>query len=752
MFALENDRLNIRKYSIIMKELKMTEIVREKPVKFSLPRRIKRLEDLAFNLWWVWHPDAQRLFKEIDALVWEKTYHNPVAFLLGVERSRLDAVTHDRYFLDHYDQVLREFDLYMNNGNTWFSNTYPKLSDELMAYFSFEFGLHESLMVYAGGLGILSGDHLKESSDLGIPMVAVGFVYTYGYFSQRISEDGWQMAENAPIDFDTMPLIRLMDKDGEPLKISIDLPGRKVSARIYELNVGRVKLFLLHTNIPENNPNDRQLTDRLYISDLDLRISQEILLGMGGVRALRALGYQPTAWHMNEGHSAFLTLERALEYISKGMSFKEATAIIKKTNIFTTHTPVPAGNDEFPLWLIDKYFVQVWPELGLSRDDFVNFAKVKQSWGGEAFSMPILALKLSEFRNGVSELHGQVAREMWRFLWPEIKAQEDIPIGYITNGIHTQTWLARRNGVLLSTYMDANWEARLDDPEFWAKIENIPDEDLWRVRRHLKRKLVAYITNRAKVQWQTARVHPVQTVASGVLLDPYALTIGFARRFATYKRANLILRDYDRLLKIVTNARMPVQFIFAGKAHPADEPGKQMIQEIYRAVKDARFGGRLAFLEDYDMNIARFLVQGVDVWLNTPRRTREASGTSGMKAALNGVLNFSVLDGWWREGYNGHNGWAIGEEIAITTDPQLQDELDALSLYETLENEIVPLYYQQRSADGLPGEWIARMKEAMRSLGGQFSMRRMIKEYMTRMYEPAILNGIEERNGNGEEK
>ena len=724
----------------------MTEIIREKPINFILPRRIKRLEDLAYNLWWVWHPEAMRLFNDIDELLWEESYHNPIVFLRDVDRARLNAATNDRYFLDQYDRVLEKFDRYMHPEGTWFSKNYPKLKDELMAYFSFEYGLHESLIVYAGGLGVLSGDHLKEASDLGLPLVAVGFVYTYGYFSQRISEDGWQHAENVPIDFDALPLIRLNDENGEPIKIAIDLPGRKVFARIYELNVGRIKLYLLHTNIPENDHNDRQLTDRLYISDLELRISQEILLGMGGVSALRTLGYDPSAWHMNEGHSAFLTLERALEYVEMGKTFEEATALIKTNNIFTTHTPVPAGNDEFPLWLIDKYFVNVWSKLGITREDFIEIAKIKQSWGGDAFSMPILALKLSEFRNGVSELHGEVARKMWQFLWPDRKV-DDVPIDYITNGIHTETWLARRIGVLFSKYIDPDWPARIDDPDLWAQIENIPDEEFWSVRRHLKRKLVANIISHAREQWQSGKVHPVQTVASGVLLDPYALTIGFARRFATYKRANLILRDYDRLLKTVTNPRMPVQFIFAGKAHPADEPGMQMIQDIYRAVKDARFGGRLVFLEDYDMNIARLLVQGVDVWLNTPRRPREASGTSGMKAALNGVLNFSVLDGWWREAYNGSNGWAIGEDVPVDADFQVQDETDALSLYDILENEIVPLYYEKRSADNLPADWIAWEKESIRTLAGQFSMRRMVKEYMTRMYEDAMLNGIKERNG-----
>ncbi|NLN70744.1 MAG: glycosyltransferase family 1 protein [Chloroflexi bacterium] len=724
----------------------MTTIARERPVKFNLPRRLMRLEDVAYNLWWVWHPEVQRLFRSVDELLWEHARHNPVVFLRDVDPARLEAKTNDRYFLDRYDRVIRDFDGYMKENDTWFSNTYPALHEELIGYFSFEFGLHESLMVYAGGLGVLSGDHLKEASDLGIPLVAVGFLYTYGYFSQRISEDGWQSAENVPIDFDALPLVHLLDEDGKPIKISIDLPGRTVFASVYELNVGRVKLYLLNTNLDDNSHSDRQLTDKLYISDLELRISQEILLGMGGVRALRALGYAPTAWHMNEGHSAFLTLERALEYIRKGMTFAEAAELINKTNIFTTHTPVPAGNDEFPLWLMDKYFSHVWPELGLSRDEFIDIAKITQSWGGEAFSMPVLALKLSEFSNGVSELHGQVSREMWRFLWPD-KKEAEIPISHITNGIHTQTWLARRIGTLFSQYMGPDWAEHIYDLNFWNKVESIPDEDLWLVHRHLKRKLVAYLISRSRKRWTGNNIHPVQTLASGVLLDPYALTIGFARRFATYKRANLIFHDYDRLLKIVNNPHMPVQFIFAGKAHPADEPGKLLIQEVYRAVKDARFGGRLAFIEDYDMNIARYLTQGVDVWLNTPRRTREASGTSGMKAALNGVLNFSILDGWWREGYNGHNGWAIGEDKAQFEDQAAQDEADALSLYETLENEIIPLYYEKRSADNLPADWIAWMKESIRSLGGQFSMCRMVTEYMTQVYEPAIRNGIDERNG-----
>jgi starch phosphorylase len=714
----------------------MEKIIREIPNSFNLPYRIKKLSDLAHNLWWAWNPEAARMLKEIDPLLWERSNHNPVVFLRSVDPKIYDALIKDRYFLARYDRILREFNAYMKSKDTWFSRTYPNLLEEEIAYFSFEYGLHESLMVYAGGLGVLSGDHLKESSNLGIPLVGVGFLYTYGYFSQKITEDGWQEARNVHIVYDDLPLIALYDENHEPIKISVELPGRTVFARLYELNVGRVKLVLLQTNIPENNPNDRQLTDRLYISDPELRISQEILLGIGGFRALKALGHNPSIYHMNEGHSAFLTLERARELVQQGKSFDEAMDIVKHSSVFTTHTPVPAGNDEFPIWMVEKCFGNLWPELGLDREQFMDIARVKQDWGGEAFSMPKLALKLSDFRNGVSKIHGQVSKQMWHELWPD-KPIDEVPITYITNGVHTRTWLARRLALLYRRFLGPDWSDHIDDEEMWERVDLIPDADLWRVRRHLKRKLVAYMVNRGRDAWQAGGVHPVQTVASGVLLDPYALTIGFARRFATYKRANLIFTDVDRLLRIVTNPRKPVQIVFAGKAHPADEPAKLLIQEVYRHVKDARFGGRLVFLDDYDMNMARYLVQGVDVWLNTPRRPREASGTSGQKAALNGTLNFSVLDGWWAEGYNSRNGWAIGDST-VSDNQDEQDKADAESLYDTLENEIVPLYYTMRSADGLPGDWIERIKESIKTLTPRFSTTRMVKQYMNELYSPAM--------------
>ncbi len=705
------------------------------PNHFSLPRRINRLGELVYNLWWVWNKDAQRLFALIDQDLWERTYHNPVRFLRQVERVHLNAVTHDRHYLEFYDRIMRAFDQYLNTDETWFMQNHAERINQPIAYFSTEFGLHETLPIYAGGLGVLSGDHVKEASDLGLPMIAVGFLYTRGYFSQHITEDGWQEARNVRLQFDDLPVLPIMDDNGDLLTISVELPGREVKARLWEIRVGRMPLYLLDSDVEGNTPADRELTARLYSSDLDLRISQEIILGVGGVRALRCLGYNPKVWHMNEGHSAFMGLERAREMVAAGHELEEAVAAVSKSSVFTTHTPVPAGSDEFPLWLIDKYFSHLWPELNLDREQFIDLARHQMPWG-ETFSMPLLAFKFADRRNGVSQLHGQVARKMWNFLWPE-KKEDEVPISYVTNGIHTGTWLARRYRHLFNRYFGRDWMAGLDDPSVWDSLESVPDQELWEVKRHLKRKLMFYLRDRTRDQWLRGQVHPVQVVASGALLDPYALTIGFARRFATYKRANLILRDLDRLLDIINQPNRPVQIIFAGKAHPADEPGKLLIQEVYRKVKQAENGGRLVFIEDYDMNLARYLVQGVDVWLNTPRRPNEASGTSGEKAALNGVLNFSVLDGWWREGYNGHNGWAIGDEVDYD-DPNVQDQKDADSLYNTLENEIIPLYYDDRNADNIPIEWVARMKECMRTLAPEFSMRRMVKQYTEDLYIPAM--------------
>jgi starch phosphorylase len=703
------------------------------PNQFTLPRRINRLGELAYNLWWTWNPDAQRLFARIDNVLWEKTNHNAIQFLRLAEPTRLKNLINDRYFLEYYDRIMRSFDEYMKLKTTWYANTYPQHLNQPTAYFSTEFGLHETMPIYAGGLGVLSGDHLKGASDLGLPFVAIGFLYTQGYFSQHISEDGWQEARYVRLKFEELPVLPFIDVNGNPLTVTVELPGRNVEARLWEIRIGRIPLYLLDSDVEGNTPSDRELTSRLYISDLDARISQEIILGIGGVRALRALGYNPDVWHMNEGHSAFMVLERIRELVAAGNSFEKAAENVRSATIFTTHTNVPAGSDEFPLWLVDKYFSYLWPQLGLNRDQFIDLAHHSLPWG-ETFSMPILAMSYSTKRNGVSELHSKVARKMWNFFWPNLK-EDEVPITHITNGVHTGTWLARRLNSLYDRYLGNGWKEHVDDPETWEKIENIPDGELWTVRRHLKRKLTIYILERAREQWLTSNVHPVQVIASGALLDPYALTIGFARRFATYKRANLILHDLNRIMEIINRPNQPVQIIFAGKAHPADEPGKLLIQEVYRAVKKAESGGRLVFLEDYDMNLARYLVQGVDVWMNTPRRPNEASGTSGQKAALNGVLNLSVLDGWWREGFNGSNGWTIGDEQDRESN-ELQDEADASSLYDILENKIIPLYYEDRSADGLPSDWIAVMKDSIRTLTPRFSIQRMVKEYTERMYLP----------------
>ena len=704
--------------------------------KFTLPKRIARLGELAYNLWWTWQPEAARLFGKLDYDLWERLDHNPICFLQEATYERLEQIAKDDEYLALYDALFEKFDAYFTK-QTWTQKSHPEFDNKPVAYFSMEFGLHETLPIYSGGLGVLAGDHLKESSDLGLPLIAVGFMYAEGYFSQRISEDGWQEAINKPLIFEHLP-VSLVTKNKKPVTIQIEFPDRNVTAQIWEVRVGRIPLYLLDSNVEGNTDFDRQLTARLYWSDLDRRVMQEVLLGIGGVRALRALGFKPAVWHMNEGHAAFLTLERARELVASGSTFAEAAKKNLGQNVFTTHTPVPAGNDEFPLWLIEKYLAKFWPKLGLTREEFMDIAKHHQPHS-ETFSMPILALKLSNGSNGVSELHGQVSREMWNFLWPQ-KAEIDVPIQHVTNGVHTANWMARRLKNLFEKYLGKDWYDHLDDPATWAKINSIPDTELWNVRQHLKRKLTFYMRERVRDRWTHGGFHPVQVLSSGVLINPYALTIGFARRFATYKRANLVLSDIDRLLDLINRPNMPVQIIFAGKAHPADEPGKQLIQKVYRTIKRAETGGRLIFLEDYDMNLARYLVQGVDVWMNTPRRPMEASGTSGMKAALNGALNFSVLDGWWREAYNGRNGWSIGMDKEYESN-EVQDAADAEDLYQTLEHKIISTYYNRDSKE-IPHEWIAMMKNTIQTVTPQFSTRRMVKEYVEKFYAPTLKNSL----------
>ncbi|HUN22768.1 MAG TPA: alpha-glucan family phosphorylase [Anaerolineales bacterium] len=705
-------------------------------MELAVPRALSKLPEIARNLYWAWNQDAQFLFIYMDKQLWEEVNHNPIRFLALVPRSTLNAALRDDRFMELYKAATTRYEKYLNATNTWFNKTYPDFKQTPIAYFSPEFGLHESLPIYAGGLGILSGDHTKEASDIGLPFVGVGFIYQQGYFRQKISEDGWQIEYWDNLEHALQPISPALDPQGNEVEVEVGLPGRNVYAKVWRLQVGRVPLYLMDTNLPHNNPEDRELTHRLYSSNLDVRIAQEIVLGIGGVRALRKLGINPGVWHMNEGHSSFMILERMAEWVEQGLSYEQAQIRVKDTTVFTTHTPVPAGNEAFPDWLIDRYFPQYWTRIGLTREQFINLARMDQPWG-PTFSMPTFALAFSKYANGVSELHGKVSREMWQHLYPD-KAVNDVPIGSVTNGVHTDSYLARRYQALFDKYLGKDWRDKLDDPDTWKGLLDVPDEEYWEVHRHLKRKLQAFMRDRGRKLWVTTQTHPVQIIAGGALLDHNALTIGFARRFATYKRAGLIMRDFDRLLALLRDSQRPLQIIFAGKAHPADEPGKRLIQQAYQAVKRAETAGRLVFLEDYDQNVARHLVQGCDVWLNTPRRPHEASGTSGQKAALNGVLNLSILDGWWPEGYNGHNGWSIGTEEQLA-DQEAQDSRDAESLFSILENEVVPTFYK-RDNNNVPHDWIRMMKESMMTLLPAFSTRRMLKDYTNQLYIPAMRN------------
>lgn len=705
----------------------------------KLPAELARLHELAYNLWWSWEAEAQELYARIDPDLWEATNHNPVKFLRNVAQDKLERAAADPDYLTAYAAVMAAFDAYMRpQADTWFSKTHPDKRHQTIAYFSAEFGLHEALPIYSGGLGVLSGDHCKSASDLDLPFIGVGFLYPQGYFTQRIDPDGRQQAEYEKIDFAEVPAMPALDKAGNEVLINVDLPGRTVYAKIWRFQIGRIPIFLMDTDVPRNAPQDRELSARLYGGDREMRISQEIVLGIGGVRAVRALGYDPAAWHMNEGHSAFLGLERIRELVQKGLNFNEAVEVVRVNTLFTTHTPVPAGNDAFDFQLVEKFFWQYWGQLGIDRDRFISFARQELPWGPQ-YSMTVLALRLSAFANGVSKLHGEVSRAMWQFLWPDLPAAQT-PIGHITNGVHTKTWLVQDLKRLYTHYLPANWQAEVDDPAIWAGVDAIPNEELWAVHQAQKEKMVTFIRQRLQRQLLRHGESPRRLSAVAGVLDPKALTLGFARRFATYKRATLIFSDEERLKRILHHPERPVQIIFSGKAHPADEPGKALIQHIYQLSQRPDFAGKIVFVENYDMNIARHLVAGVDVWLNNPRRPHEASGTSGQKAALNGIPNFSVLDGWWVEGYNGENGWSIGEEREYK-DEATQDEADVLDLYQTLEEEIIPLYYE-RAPGGTPLGWVEKMKAVIRSCAPLFSMQRMLKEYAEQYYLPAATNGL----------
>lgn len=700
----------------------------------QVPQKLVRLVDIAQNLWWSWNSEAIDLYREIDLPLWEKLGKNPVKFIQEVSQKKLEAMTRNESYMKRYQEVVERFDSYMGSQDSWFSRNFAGKKDTHIAYFSAEYGLNEVLPIYSGGLGVLSGDHCKAASDLGLSFAAVGLLYKQGYFSQHINIEGWQETKFTDLNISQLPVQPAIGPDGGEVYISVDFPGRTVFAKVWEVKVGKVSIYMIDTDVDKNAPADRMITARLYGGDQEMRICQEIFLGIGGIRALDALGIKPVVYHMNEGHSAFMGLELIRKLITeKGLSFKEAHEVVAASSVFTTHTPVPAGNDVFPYSLIDKYFSNYWASLGINRHEFIDLG-TKVGDGNQNFNMTVLAMNLSGRRNGVSRLHGAVSRNIFNSVWPGVP-EDEVPIGHITNGIHTLTWLSPTIKNLYNKSLGPDWIERISDREVWEDVDKIPASDLWQAHVELKKKMISYLRLKMKEQ-KRANGESLENINSvDGLLDPDALTIGFARRFATYKRANLIFRDIERIKKILDNKDMPVQIIFAGKAHPADKPAHEVIKNIHDIAKEEEFVGKVVLIENYNMTIARNMLQGVDVWLNNPRRPLEASGTSGQKAAINGVINCSILDGWWVEGYNGKNGWAIGDQVFYDNEAS-QDNADSQSLYKIIEEEIVPLYYT-RDENGIPQGWISKMKESIKSLAPVYSTHRMVIDYTENMYLPS---------------
>jgi starch phosphorylase len=706
-------------------------------VKPALPPALARLPELAANLRWAWDRETTELFRRLDRELWESSGHNPVRLLGQVSQEQLNAAANNAGFLAQMERLLGRLDDYMaDKTSTWYARSDAAGSRLLIAYFAAEFGLTDCLPIYSGGLGVLSGDHLKSASDLGLPLVGVGLAYQKGYFRQYLNADGWQ-AESYPLnDFYTMPMQLERGPDGQPITVETPLPGRAVKAQIWRVQVGRIPLYLLDTNIPANSPEDQDITDQLYGGDNEMRIKQEMVLGIGGVRALRALGIQPTVYHINEGHAAFSTLERIRLLIEEQhVPFETARLAAFVSSIFTTHTSVPAGIDKFGIDLIDRYLGPYYQWLGISREDFIALGRMDAANWQEPFNMAVFAIRTAAGRNGVSLLHGDVSRAMWQPIWPKVP-EDEVPIGHITNGIHTASWLSLDMANLYDRYMGPAWRDDQTAGEGWDQMAQVSPEELWQTHARQREFLVAFTRRRLRQQLQRRGAPAQEIAAADEALDPDALTIGFARRFATYKRAILLLRDPDRLARLLLNKERPVQIIFAGKSHPADNPGKEMIRAVVHLAREERFRRRIVFLEDYDINVARQLVAGADVWLNTPRRSREASGTSGMKAAANGVLNLSILDGWWDEAYSQDLGWAIGHGESYP-DEAYQDQVESEALYHLLEEEVVPEFYA-RGSDGLPRAWINRMRNSIARLAPQFNTHRMVREYTERYYAPAF--------------
>ena len=700
----------------------------------QLPKRINKITEIANNLWWSWNTEFLRLLKTIDRDLWEKCEKNPIKFLKQVSQEKLEEVEKDPAFLKEYDKIVENFDGYMASKNTWFSQKYFDNKNDLIAYFSAEYGLDQTIGIYSGGLGILSGDHLKSASDLGIPLVAVGLMYKNGYFHQRIDKDGIQHPEYKDLNLYDLPISAVKDNDGNDFITYVKFPERRVYLKVWQINVGRIKLYLLDSDLDINNEEDRGTTAKLYGGDQEMRIRQEIILGMGGVHTLKKLGYNPTIYHMNEGHSAFLNLEIIKDTIKeKQVSFNIAKDIASSKTVFTTHTPVPAGNDIFPIGLVEKYFKDFWPRLGISREDFLRLGMKPGDNLEPGFNMGILALKIAGKKNGVSKLHGEVSRELFADVWPHIAPSES-PITYVTNGIHTCTWLAPKMKDLYNKYLIPYWQDNIHEDDVWKKINSIPDEELWKEHLERKKKLLDVVRHNLTVRLRREGVSYDAINEALGNLNPEALTIGFARRFATYKRATLIFRDIERITQILNNADRPVILIFAGKAHPADKYGADLIKQIHEVSMMPQFKGKIFILENYNIEISRYLVSGVDVWLNNPRRPMEASGTSGQKASVNGVVNFSVLDGWWAEGYNQKNGWTIGKNKDYVSYEE-QDNADSQSMYETLEHKIIPTYYD-KDENGISKTWIQYMKNSIMSTGGKYSTSRMLVDYTNQLYMP----------------
>ncbi len=698
------------------------------------PERIADLATLASDLWWSWHYRARDLFRRIDYPLWRLTAHNPVRILRMVAPERFEELARDRTFLALYDDALRGQKAARAARDTWWAQTFNHGSDRTIAYFSAEFAIHQSLPIYAGGLGVLAGDTCKEASDLGLPLVGIGFMYPQGYFHQHVSTDGWQIESYERLDWADAPIEPAIQPDGSPCVVSVPIGDRSVEVGVWQVRAGRVRLLLLDTDREVNAPWDRELTARLYGGNQETRIQQELVLGIGGVGALRAMGIRPTVWHLNEGHAAFVALQRIREQLDLGASFDDALARVRRTTVFTTHTPVPAGHDAFSFQLVETHLGTDWGSLAAHRERVLALGAY-DSGGGSMFNMTALAIRTANAINAVSQVHGEVTRNMWAGMWPGTP-KEQLPIRTVTNGVHVSTWLAPLMAQMFERQLDPNWRQRIDEPEFWDRVLDIPDEELWRVRQLLRADLFSFIQHRARDRWTNAKLSAPQIVASGTLLDPSALTIGFARRFTGYKRPELIFHDPDRLKAILSAFRRPVQIVFAGKAHPADDIGKHHLQQVYRRAADPAFGGRVAFVDDYDLHVARYLVQGCDVWLNNPRKPLEASGTSGMKAAINGVPHLSIGDGWWAEGHNGANGWLIDGKPS-SDDPSAVDAADADALYSLLEAQVVPAFYERDPRD-VPLRWLRIVKEALRTVLPTFTTRRMVKQYVHEMYAPAF--------------